>query len=156
MKIIRTLAVATFAMLALAACGGGGSETSEPTSATTTPASTATSVPSESQAPSGGSDLTLTAPVGASNSGFAEKELTADADTPLTITFVNEDTGVPHNVQIFEGTDTTVTPLWAPEGNELITGVGEETYEVPALAAGTYTYNCFSHPATMLGTLTVA
>jgi plastocyanin len=155
-------AMAAVAAFLLAACSGGDSPSSSATSsavstsssATTT--SSATAVPSESEAPSGGADITITAPVGSSNTGFAETELTAAADTPLTITFVNEDTGIPHNVQIFEGTDTTVTPVWAPEGNALINGPAEETYEVPALAAGAYTFNCFAHPAIMVGTLTVA
>ena len=49
----------------------------------------------------------MTAPVGASNSGFQETELVAPADTDLEITFINEDAGIPHNIQIFEGTSTT-------------------------------------------------
>ena len=99
--------------------------------------------------------LTVTAPVGASNSGFTETSLSAPADTPFTIEFDNQDGGLPHNVQIFEGDDTSVTPVWAPEGNALITGPDTATYEIPALSAGTYTFNCLSHPATMVGTLTV-
>ena len=51
--------------------------------------------------------------------------------------------------------DTSGTAVFAPEGNELITGPDTAVYEVPALAAGTYTYNCLSHPTTMVGTLTV-
>lgn len=164
MRSIRIAAVAVVAGLVLAACSGGDSPsdgaTSETSTATATETSsateTATAEPSESEAPEGGADLTITAPVGSSNTGFAETALSAAADTPLTITFINEDAGIPHNVQIFEGTDTTTTPVWAPEGNALVNGPAEETYEVPPLAAGSYTFNCFAHPATMVGTLTLA
>lgn len=87
--------------------------------------------------------------------GFAETELAVPAGVPIAIAFRNEDLGVAHNVQIFEGTSTTGTPVWAPTDNALITGVAHTTYQVPALAAGTYAYNCLAHPATMFGTLTV-
>lgn len=149
MKTMRIIMIAAVAAIFFAACSSGGDTTSEPTGGGDT-----TSEPTTG----GGTDatLTITAPAGASNSGFAETELSVPADEPFTIRFVNEDGGLPHNVQIFEGTDTTVTAAWAPEGNEMITGPAETVYEVPGLTAGTYTYNCFSHPATMVGTLTVS
>lgn len=145
MTLIFALVLAT----TLAACGGddsggGGSDTA---------AETATEAPAD--ADGGSTELTITAPVGASNSGFAETSVSVPADTPFTITFNNEDDGIPHNVQIFEGEDTTGTLVFAPEGDELITGPDTAVYEVPALAAGTYTFNCLSHPTTMVGTLTV-
>jgi plastocyanin len=152
MRMIRMgVAVGAIAVL-LAACSSGGtsSTSSSPTTATTT----ATSTSSSSAA--GGTELTLTAPVGAANTGFAEKTLSVAADTDFTIEFDNQDAGIPHNVQIFEGTATTGTPAWAPPGDALVTGVDQATYEIPGLAAGTYTYDCLSHPATMVGTLTVS
>ena len=156
MRFIRIAAVAMVAGLVLAACSGGDSPSDGATTTTTTSTATATDTSTETETTAPSTELTLTAPVGSSNTGFAEKELSAPADTPFTIMFKNDDTGIPHNVQIFEGTDTTVAPVWAPDGNALINGVAEETYEVPALAAGAYTFNCFAHPATMVGTLTVA
>lgn len=144
MTRIRLAAVALAGVLLLAACGGGG-DSSEPSDT--------------GGGDSGGgasTELSVTAAVNASNDGFVESTLSAPADTPFTIAFDNQDEGIPHNVQIFEGTDTTATAVWAPEGNEMITGPDSVVYEVPALPAGTYTYNCFSHPATMVGTLTVA
>ena len=45
--------------------------------------------------------------------------------------------------------------MFAPAGNALITGPATATYLVGALAPGTYTFDCFAHPATMVGTLTV-
>lgn len=156
MRLIRIAAVAVIAGLLLAACSGGDSPSDETTTETSTATATETSSATETETSAPSTELTLTAPVGSSNTGFAETELSAPADTPFTIVFKNDDTGIPHNVQIFEGTDTTVPPVWAPEGNALINGVAEETYEIPALPAGTYTFNCFAHPATMVGTLTVA
>ncbi|MGZ8565455.1 MAG: cupredoxin domain-containing protein [Actinomycetota bacterium] len=133
------LFLGTMAVLA-AACGAA--ETASPTDI----------VPVSPPPPS--TDLTITAPLGSSTSGFAETNLAVPADTSFSITFLNDDEGIPHNVQIFEGTTTTTTPLWAPDGNAMITGVDQVTYDVPALPAGTYAYNCFSHPVTMVGTLT--
>jgi plastocyanin len=53
-----------------------------------------------------------------------------------------------HNVQVT-----------APDGSKpfqgsLLTGPASVTYNVPALAAGAYTFSCVVHP-TMTGTLTV-
>lgn len=144
-----TLVMALVLAVGLAACGGnsgggsddgGSTETTEPTG-TDDGAST---------------ELTVTAPAGAANTGFGETTLTAPADTAFTISFANQDAGIPHNVQIFEGDDTTATPVWAPTENALITGEDSVVYEVTPLAAGSYTFNCLSHPTTMVGTLTVA
>ena len=143
------LAAAVVLSLGLAACGGGddsgdggGDETGAATGGDATGGGDATM-------------LTLTAAVNASNEGFSETTLSAPADTPFTIHFVNQDEGIPHNVQIFEGSDTSAAPVWAPADNALITGPDEAMYEIPALPAGTYTFNCLSHPTTMVGTLTV-
>jgi len=171
---------ATYAVLALvgslllAACSGGTSPTSStaamtgaPTTAapttgtpvatsstaTTAAPTTASSTSSSTAAPAG---LTLTAPANAASTGFTEKTLSAPADTPFTIAFDNQDPGIPHNVTIYEGSSATGTPVFAPEDNALVTGPATETYEIPALAVGTYTFNCYVHPATMVGTLTVA
>jgi plastocyanin len=142
-----TLMLAIALAVTLAACGGGDEGGDG--------GGTDTGTETETPADGASTELTVTAPVGASNDGFAETSLSAPADTPFTITFNNEDDGIPHNVQIFEGDDTSATPVWAPEGNELITGPDTAVYEIPALPAGTYTFNCLSHPTTMVGTLTV-
>jgi plastocyanin len=151
MKTLRAIAVAAaVAGLLLAACSSSSSSSRSTSGSTATATSTSTSSPATAN-----TQFEVTAPVGASNSGFQETELVAPADTDLEILFINEDAGIPHNIQIFEGTSTTGTPVWTPNGNELITGVADVTYEIPGLAAGTYTFNCYSHPATMVGTLTV-
>lgn len=143
------LAILAVAALALAACGGGGDGDDGD-------GGTDGGEVEETMGPASDSGtVTITAPAGSANTGFSLTEVAAPADTPFTIHFVNEDEGLPHNVQIFEGTDTSGTPVYAPPGDELITGPAEADYEVPALAAGTYTFNCLAHPATMSGTLTV-
>jgi plastocyanin len=102
-----------------------------------------------------GGSLDVTAPSGAATSGFEPTSLETAADAGFTIHFSNEDQGVPHNVQIFEGSDATGDPVWAPQDDAVITGPDEIDYQVEALAAGTYTFNCLTHPTTMVGTLTV-
>ncbi len=133
---------ALLAVVALSACSGGGGGNAGGGGASTTAAN------------GGPALVNLTAEVGAANTGFSEKTATVPADTAFTIHFVNNDAGLPHNVQIFKGNDTSVAPMWAPEGQGIITGVAEVDYPVPALAAGTYTYTCVLHPTTMVGTLT--
>jgi len=82
--------------------------------------------------------------------GFDPSELTAPADTPLTIQLHNSDTAAPHNVAIraaaADGSDWIGLPIAGP---------GEAaTYNVPPIAAGGYTFYCSVHP-NMTGTLTV-
>jgi plastocyanin len=148
------LALAAAGGLLLAACGGGGGDTTEPAPTTETSSSAPVSTDTET-VPATSTTLELTAPTNSATTGFAETELSAPADTEFVIHFVNDDPGIPHNVQIFEGTETTGTPVFAPEDNELITGPDEVDYEIPALPAGTYTYNCVVHATAMVGTLTV-
>lgn len=146
-----TVLLALVLAVGLAACGGnGGGGSGDDTT------DTETTEPTGGDAGSASTELTVTAPAGAANTGFAETSLSAPADTPFTISFTNQDAGIPHNVQIFEGDDTSATPVWAPADNAMITGEDSVVYEVPALAAGSYTFNCLSHPTTMVGTLTVA
>jgi plastocyanin len=147
-----TVMLALVLAVALAACGGGGGGGSDVGANT----DTETTEPTGGDDGSASTELTITAPAGAANTGFAETSLTAPADTAFTIAFTNDDAGIPHNVQIFEGDDTSATPVWAPPDNAMITGEDSVVYEVPALAAGSYTFNCLSHPTTMVGTLTVA
>ncbi len=85
--------------------------------------------------------------VSALNVQFEQTELTAPADVPFQIEFDNKDAGIPHNVEIKDGAGTSVF------NGEIFNGVEKRTYDVPALAAGAYTFLCSVHPA-MTGTLT--
>lgn len=84
--------------------------------------------------------------IAATNSIFDVTEVEAPADAPFELIFTNNDNGIPHNVTIFEDTET----LFA---GEIINGPASITYEVPALPAATYDFRCDVHPD-MLGTLT--
>ena len=98
-------------------------------------------------APSGSSAAT-TITIAALNIAFDKSELAAPADEPFKIEFANNDAGVPHNVEIKDAAGMTVFK------GEIFSGVETRTYDVPALAAGAYTFICTVHP-NMMGTLTV-
>lgn len=86
------------------------------------------------------------------NLAFQPTSITVPAGKPFQIVFTNQDAGVQHNVQIFDNPDFTGTPLFS---GDLVTGPGKATYDVPALDAGTYAFNCVVHPA-MTGTMEAA
>ncbi len=160
MKIRRLapLALGALVALALVACSssGGGGSTSAPVTAAPIPPSPITSPPaSEAPTDTEAGALIVTAPPNAIQVGFEPSILEAPADEAFTITFNNEDAGIPHNVQVFEGTATTGDTVWAPKENATVNGGETAEYDIPALAAGTYTFNCYVHP-TMIGTITVA
>jgi plastocyanin len=83
------------------------------------------------------------------NIAFQQTTVTVPAGEPFQIVFKNQDAGVQHNVQIFDNPDYAGTPLFS---GELITGVSQIVYEVPALEPGSYPFNCLVHP-NMVGTI---
>lgn len=97
-------------------------------------------------APAPAADITITA----RNIAYDVTEITAPADKPFTIAFVNDDAGVPHNVAIHKDSPTGAE-VWK---GEVFDGVATKVYQVPALPAGTYGFACSVHP-NMTGTLTV-
>jgi plastocyanin len=99
--------------------------------------------PSASASAGGGTVLEIVA----LNIQFDTTEESVPADTPFQIHFVNNDPNIPHNVAIRDAAGASVY-----EG-EIFNGVAERTYDVPALAAGEYTFICTVHP-NMTGTLT--
>ncbi len=82
---------------------------------------------------------------------FDVHDLTAPANTPFAIHFLNKDAGVTHDVDIRKADGTTVVV-----DNPLVQGGAEATYTIAGLPAGTYKFICSVHPIpNMTGTLTV-
>jgi plastocyanin len=82
---------------------------------------------------------------------FAETAITVPAGVPIVIEFDNQDAGVQHNVEVFDGPDAKAPVLM---DGEVITGSLKTTYEVAPLEAGSYYFICKIHPTTMTGTIT--
>jgi len=153
--VTRTFLVvfALFAVTAFSACSSSPEEASEP--AADEPISADSPPASPEAATNEAGALIVSAPINSISTGFDPAVLDAPADQEFTLTFNNDDTGIPHNIQVFEGEDTTDKVLWAPEEDAVITGPDSVEYEIAALPAGTYAFNCYVHP-TMVGTITVA
>ncbi|MGH9205753.1 MAG: cupredoxin domain-containing protein, partial [Acidimicrobiales bacterium] len=69
---------------------------------------------------------------------FDKSCLAAPASVAFTITFKNEDAGVPHDVAIYTNSSAT-TALFK---GAIVTGPTTTVYHVPALKAGTYYFRC--------------
>lgn len=100
----------------------------------------------------GGEGVTvhLAAPVGASTQGFDATSLAAPAGEPFTIEFNNQDAGVQHDVQLFDGDSATAPMLFSGTPT---TGVATTPYAIEPLKPGTYFFHCEFHPAVMTGTI---
>ena len=79
---------------------------------------------------------------------FVEASLTGPADRPFTLAFVNDDPGALHNVEFKDGGGTSVFK------GEIFPGVDTRVYDMPSLAAGTYTFVCTVH-SNMTGSATL-
>ena len=97
--------------------------------------------------------VTLAAPEGAASAGFSTDALSVEADVPIDLEFDNQDPGVGHNVEIFDGPDESAPLLF---GGDVVTGPAKPIYSIEPLAEGDYFFNCRIHPTTMTGTITSA
>jgi plastocyanin len=147
------LFVASVLALALAACSSG---TPAVTLAPSAPAaSTPIETPSASASASdsggnGGSGTASDAlQLSAQSIQYSTNQLHAPAGRAFTIEFENGDSGISHNVDILDASNTSIFK------GAIFPGVATETYKVPALKAGTYSFICDVHPNIMTGTLTV-
>lgn len=125
------------------AASPAGSQASSPTVSSSPAATPAASGPAASQGAAGPA-LKVTA----QNIAFDPTSLTATANTAFEITFADQDQGIPHNIDIKDGSGTSVFR------GDLVTGPNTATYAVPALPAGDYTFVCDVHTS-MTGTLSV-
>ena len=164
MRLARSIALAATALV-LAACAGAGPGW------TLAPAASVTPLPSVAPDASGGASVEpSTAPsgeapsagpssapggvvidIGAQGIAFDQNELSVPAGQPFQIRFANNDAGIPHNVAIHQDSPTG-PEVWK---GAVFNGVETRTYDVPALAAGTYGFVCSVHP-NMAGTLTAS
>jgi len=95
----------------------------------------------------GGGDCATTIEIKANNTQFDIDSFDVPADTDFCITFENQE-NMPHNVAIYEGDEAIFT-------GEFLNEAGEITYNVPALPAGEYRFNCDAHSQAMVGDVTV-
>jgi plastocyanin len=95
----------------------------------------------------------IAAPEGAIQEGFSTDVLKVEPDKPIELTFENDDPGVGHNIQIFDGPDAGAPSLF---DGQPVTGPDSIPYEIPPLQEGEYFFHCRLHPNTaMEGTITV-
>ena len=118
-------------------------------SAPATPAAPPASAPASAAPPPGSPVATgATLHLAAQNIEFDTNQLEAPAGQAFTLEFSNNDSGIPHNVEIKDATGVSMFK------GEIVTGPVKASYQIPALAAGTYMFVCDVHP-NMTGTLTV-
>jgi plastocyanin len=94
--------------------------------------------------PGSSADVTLTA----KDIAFDQTTISGPADAAFTIELVNDDAGVPHNVELL---DAGGTIAWK---GDIFDGVDTRVYDVDPLPAGDYTFLCAVHPS-MTGTATL-
>ena len=135
-------------VLGTASADGGGASAPPGASAPAPPEGSGAPPPNGSGAPGSPETPAADVTVTARNIAFVETSWTGPADQPFRLAFVNEDAGVPHNVALKDagGADAYV--------GEIFNGVETRVYDVPALAAGSYTFICSVHP-NMTGTATL-
>ncbi|HEY5485135.1 MAG TPA: cupredoxin domain-containing protein [Candidatus Cryosericum sp.] len=104
-------------------------------------AAKATPTPSPS---TGGNTITVTA----AGMAFDTSTITVSASAHVTITFINNDSGVPHNIAFYTSSSATTVIYKGAR----TTGVSTVTYTFDApTTPGTYFFRCDVHPTTMTG-----
>jgi hypothetical protein len=97
--------------------------------------------PAASEAP------TADAMIVAEDIAFTTTDVAVPADRAFTLALDNRDEAIDHNVRIKDAGGTVVFD------GDLFKGIATHVYDVPALAAGSYPFDCRVHP-TMTGTMT--
>jgi len=85
---------------------------------------------------------------------FDTAELTIPADTEVTITADNTDTGIPHNFAVYTSRDAAENGEEALAATDICNAPCTDTVTLN-LSAGEYFFRCDMHPAQMTGTLVV-
>lgn len=135
------------------------SPTPVPSSASAAPSGSASpgASPGASTSPSGAASAAPSASteenvvkVVALNVKWTETSYGAPADDAFQIELDNQDAGIPHNISIRDEANTELFKS-SPD----LTGPATQTYDVPAIEAGTYKLICTLHPTVMISDLTV-
>jgi len=133
-RLVLSLGLVALAVVTAACSGGSGGTTASP--AASAPAASAPAA----SAPAGDAIVVV-----AKDLKFSTASITAPADEAFQITLDNQESA-PHNVAIKDASG-------AEKFKGEIVASKQITYDVPALAAGTYEFWCEVHPD-MKGTLT--
>ena len=113
------------------------------------PASAAT--PAAAETPAGGTAVEIKM---LPDSKFDKTELTIPADTDVTITADNTNTGIPHNFAVYSSRDAAESGEDALAATELCTAPCTNTVTLN-LSAGEYFFRCDIHPIQMTGQIVV-
>lgn len=132
-RVIQAIAIAGLAVLTVACSSGAGSSTAP------------SAAPSASAGASADAGTGVT--VVAKDIAFSPTAITLPADTVTPVVLDNQD-AAPHNIAIKDAAGAQVFK------GDIQSGQGKITYNVGALAAGSYTFWCEVHP-NMTGTVTV-
>jgi plastocyanin len=101
----------------------------------------------------GGGGGATTETLTAASLAFDTDTISLPADEATTLTFDNQDASVQHNMSIYPASDQ-VSPDTALFQGDAITGPDQIDYQIPALEAGEYYFQCDIHPD-MNGTVVV-
>lgn len=123
--------------------GEGGTPAPAPVESPTVPAPVETK-----PSPGGPPAPSAAAEISALNLAFDVATLTLAAGGGVTITFDNKDSGVPHNVAIYEDAEFTKAVF----SGEIFSGPAVKDYTFAAPPAGAYSFRCDVHP-NMKGTV---
>lgn len=110
--------------------------------------------PKETERPRGPVTETTVVAVGIK---FDVDKLIFPAETEVTVTFQNNDAGVPHNFTVWpdEAAAQAGDTGKAIHAGSNITGTSEKVEKFKTPAAGSYFFNCTVHPTSMVGTVEV-
>jgi plastocyanin len=142
-RILVAALVLGTAMLLAAACSSSSDSGTTPTTGQT---------PAADQTPSGAGTTAEISMIPTLK--FDKTELTIAADTDVTITVSNTDTGISHNFAVYTSKDAAESGEDALAATDICAGPCSDTVTLN-LSPGEYFFRCQVHPSQMNGTLIV-